>query len=828
VRWIGHIALALATLIVGPLVLAVALARPAWRAGLRERLWPSRIGGEAARLARGGATGTEAAPIWVHVASVGEAAAARPLIEALAEGHGPLLLTAQTVGGRARLKADHREASPRLVPLDHPWLTRLAMRRTRPRALVLVETELWPSLVAAAHRQGTPVVVVSGRISERAFRVEHELDPFFARTCSKLAVVGARSIEDAERFVALGVPPTRVRVTGDLKWSKPQPRSPAAPELASWMARRPTIALGSTHPDEETDLLAAIHAVREGGRDVQWLWAPRHPRDAAALLNGLERAGLHAVRRTDLEPERPETAEVVVLDTLGELAATWPHAMLAVVGGTFGETGGHDLLEPVHAGRPVLFGPSTHGVAGTARALLEAGAGLQVDGGERLGLEITRLLEASTERADRVARGTRLLDAGRAALDANVRLVDEAVGGHWRITAGAEGDALASTEAPHGLYARSGPEASSWAHAALRLASAFYGTAARIDRRTARLGLRPSKRLPCAVVSVGSFVAGGSGKTPVAIHLAGALRDRGHRVVVVTRGHGVRLGRRVEIASHGAGACASADTVGDEAVVIARALEGVPVLAARDRAHAGLVAVAEFGCDVLVLDDGFSHRGLHRDVDLVCLDAKIGLGNGRVLPAGPLSEAPSAWRHADALVVTDGSLGDLDERTIESHASSLRRFAGGRGARGWRRPGSDELLGVERLKGRRVGLLAGLADPAGFRALVEAHGVVVTRACLRPDHHPWRRDEIERLGGRSRVWITTAKDAVKIDPAWWPLGAEVFVLEIEWEPERGPSLVRYVEKQCGLGAAVSPLQVDAQTMSRAPATASAVRALGAA
>jgi len=358
--------------------------------------------------------------------------------------------------------------------------------------------------------------------------------------------------------------------------------------------------------------------------------------------------------------------------------------------------------------------------------------------------------------------------------------------------------ALATTSAPRDLYARGGPAVPALVRPVLGLSALVYAWAARVDRRTSRFGLRREARLPCAVVSIGSWLAGGAAKTPVTIWLASELRARGHRVAVVVRGHGVRLPRRrVEIASHGEGPCAPVERVGDEALVIARATRGVPVLAARDRYRAGLVAVAEFGCDVVLLDDGHQHFALHRDVDVVCLDAAIGLGNGRVLPAGPLRESKRAFARADALVVTGGRLDPGDEAQIERFAPRLRRFAGERRVRGWREIRTGKRLPADALDARAAGLLAGLADPASFRALAESVGVRVAAVELAPDHHAWTRREIEALAERAGRWITTEKDAVKIDPAWLEPGLALYVLELDWVPAAWPSLVRYVEHRCG-------------------------------
>lgn len=795
-------ALWLATLLLATPLGIVALARPSWRRGLSQRVFaPPR------RHDR---------PVWVHTASVGEAAAAAPLVEALVARGVPVHVTSQTWTGRERLAALHAGLAPRLAPLDHPLCTRRALRRLAPRALVLVETEIWPSLVAQADGLEVPIVVVSGRISERAHRRRRELDLFGVsrRSFARLRAVGARSEDDARRFVELGCDPARVTVTGDLKWAKPASKTGLAPELAAWLARRPTIVLGSTHAGEVPELLRAVEHVRCARPGLQWLWAPRHVDECEALLRRLAGVEIIAMRRSDLggighapgsdgtpiraagreeaTARRRDAAEVLVLDSLGELAAAWPHGLLAVVGGSFDDTGGHDLLEPVHAGRPLLFGPRVHSTQETARALLAARAAIQTPDGAELGRQIVRLLGETSERAALAERATGVARRFGDALDANLRLVLDHAGAA-RATVRPKADAL--PELPSGLYARTPISRSRVVRAALRTAAGVYGFGARLDRTLHARGLLRRRRLPCVVVSVGSLAAGGAGKTPAAAWIARTLHERGHRVVLAARGHGVRLGGEVRVASHGTGECAAAGRVGDEARVLARRAPGVPVVVGRDRFLAGLRAVTDFDCSVLVLDDGFQHHRLQRDLDLVCLDGRIGLAGGRVLPFGPLREPVAALARADALLVVDGPLGEVDAARVEDVARAARRFTARRVPRRWVRLGSGQTAEPAALAGREVGMLAGLAEPSGFRALLGRLGVEVVAARLVPDHHPYRARELADLEHTRQTWVTTEKDAVKIDPAWLPESVELWVLEIELVPDRPEAFVRHLESR---------------------------------
>ncbi|MBK7948685.1 MAG: tetraacyldisaccharide 4'-kinase [Deltaproteobacteria bacterium] len=325
----------------------------------------------------------------------------------------------------------------------------------------------------------------------------------------------------------------------------------------------------------------------------------------------------------------------------------------------------------------------------------------------------------------------------------------------------------------------------------------LYGLAARLHRACARRlrALRP--RPACAVVSVGALTVGGAGKTPLAAALAAGLAARGHRVVLASRGYGGRSRAQVTRVDDRPRGARLAVEVGDEPLVLAAHAPGVPVLVGRDRRIVGHHAVSKLGAEILVLDDGFQHHRLARDLDIVAVDAASGLGNGRVLPAGPLREPGSSLRHADWLCV----VGDADavanpmtgatERSVPVRDAvstmALRddfRRSGRFALAAHRQPKSvvsldgARRLALGALAGRRVGLVCGLARPESFRRTVESLGAEV--ACLRafPDHHAYVEADLRDLDPALDLWLTSEKDAVKLEPAWVGRAA-LFVLGIE-------------------------------------------------
>jgi len=413
---LGHSVAALSALLGAPLLGAAALARPRWRAGLGERLG-----------AHPGA-GASTPPIWVHGASVGEIRAALPLLDALAARGHTVVASTMTVTGRAALRAARPALAAGLAPLDHPWAVARALAHVRPRALVFVETELWPSWVRAAHERGIPSLVVSGRLSERSFARWQRVAGVLRPTLRRYAAIAARSEDDAARFVALGAPAARVGVGGDLKLDAKPPPAPA-PELAALLGDVPLVVAGSTHEGEEQAALAALAAAQQAGLPAALVLAPRHPERFARAAELVTAAGRPLRRRSAPGPGALAAGEVLVLDTLGELASLYGRARVAFVGGTLAPVGGHNVLEPAQAGCPVLFGPELANARESAALLLAADAAQRVPDAAGLATAVVAALAAPAEAAARGARGREALAAHRGASERGVALIERVLAG---------------------------------------------------------------------------------------------------------------------------------------------------------------------------------------------------------------------------------------------------------------------------------------------------------------------------------------------------------------------------------------------------------------
>jgi tetraacyldisaccharide 4'-kinase len=352
------------------------------------------------------------------------------------------------------------------------------------------------------------------------------------------------------------------------------------------------------------------------------------------------------------------------------------------------------------------------------------------------------------------------------------------------------------------LYARDPGPLARFARAPLAPVAWIWRVGAWLHRNARNARLRAPVQLPCRVVSIGSLLVGGSGKTPVSAWVAAQLSGRGYTVALASRGYGRRSSRaEVLVVSDGCRLHTAPGEAGDEPLVLAAHAPGVPVLVGRDRSRAGQRAVALFGSDLLVLDDGFQHHRLARDVELLVFDG-AGFGNGRLLPAGPLREPLAEAARADALLILEGPLPERDAAALARAAPDAPRFEARRVPATLRPLRGGAARAPQVLAGRSVGLLAGLARPAGVRRTLEQLGAHVVAERLFPDHHRYRARDLRDLARSTPIWVTTEKDAVKILPSWCE-DLDLRVLTIELALADPASFLGWLEAR--LAAAALPV-----------------------
>jgi len=334
---------------------------------------------------------------WIHAVSVGEAATAVPLVEAIARRWPELAVVMTTVTPTgARVVADRLsgKVTHRYFPLDLPGPVRRALDSVRPTFFIGMETELWPNFLRALARRGVPAMIANGRISDRSFRRYQRVRFLTSRMLRDISVFAMQSQEDARRIIVLGALPERVVVTGNLKTDL------APTEGGGEAVWRRLLGLvegdlvwiaGSTHRGEDAAVLDAFIGLRRRFPSLALLLAPRHPERVGEIERLAAERGLSTVRRSEL-PKAPKRESVVILDTVGELAQIYRVATVVFVGGSLVPTGGHNMLEPALLRKPVLFGPHTTNFRDSAELLLKAGGAALVEDAGLLEARVAELL----------------------------------------------------------------------------------------------------------------------------------------------------------------------------------------------------------------------------------------------------------------------------------------------------------------------------------------------------------------------------------------------------------------------------------------------------
>ncbi|MGE0359269.1 MAG: 3-deoxy-D-manno-octulosonic acid transferase [Vicinamibacterales bacterium] len=373
--------------------------------------------------------------IWLHAVSVGELLTARPLISALRERHPDLRLFVSTTTMSAQQLARRSVPDADAVfyfPFDLGLVVRRTLDLVKPKLFLMMETEIWPTLLRECRARGVRTAVVNGRLSSRSFPRYRLARGFFRRVLADIDHFCVQSEESARRFVDIGALPERVTVTGSLKFDSLEPAGPAVAarprervlRYFRFAPGRPVLVAGSTMKGEEAMVLRVFRRVKGAVPAAVLLIAPRHPERFGEVVQMCEQEGFRTVRRSDLPIDAEPRADVVVLDTIGELATVYQLGTVVFVGGSLVPTGGHNILEPAVYGRPVVFGAHMQNFAEIATAFVANDAGVQVDGEGAFEAQVLALMTDPVRRARLGAAARALVEANRGAKEKTLAVLD--------------------------------------------------------------------------------------------------------------------------------------------------------------------------------------------------------------------------------------------------------------------------------------------------------------------------------------------------------------------------------------------------------------------
>jgi tetraacyldisaccharide 4'-kinase len=690
--------------------------------------------------------------IWFHAVSVGEVLGSVAFLGRIRAEfpNTRLFVSTGTIAGQATARDKLRDVADGVfyAPVDLAFAVRRVLRRLNPSLVIVAETEIWPNLFREVKRTGAALAIVNGRISDRAYPRYRRLAWFFRAVLPAADAVLAQSDEIGQRYRSLGAAAATVRTVGSFKYDfDARPAAPDSPVMALvarlapehvWIAAS-TVPPTAGEADEDAAVLDAYRAVAARDPGLLLIWAPRKPEHFAAAAEKLVRAGIPFVRRSRLGAESIDALPaVLLLDTIGELSGLFAAADLVFMGGTLAERGGHNILEPALFSKPVITGPHMENFQAIADDFRTAGAVVEIARPEELGDAVAKLLASAEERARIGARALECAAARRGASERAVAAMRQLYNTH-----------VPSHRRPQPWHALGLPLARTW-----ELAGAGRSVTC------------PTK-LAVPVISVGNLTMGGTGKTPCVLHLAGLLRAAGHTPAILTRGYGRHaLAGDLAVAP---GAEVSTEESGDEPQIFIRSnLAAVGIGA--DRARTAALLLERFPADVFLLDDGFQHVRLKRDLDIVLIDALDPFGGGAVVPLGRLREPVANLARAGAIVITRSQFSDLVpaiEHAVRQVNPRAPIFRAGIEPEAWVDAVTGASHPLDRPPFTAAGGFCGLGNPQSFRRTLERAGVLPAAWFEFDDHHRYRPRELRSMAHQAAAagagaLVTTEKDAVNL------------------------------------------------------------------
>lgn len=756
--------------------------------------------------------------IWVHAASVGEIVATSPLIKEFRKEFpkSPILVSVVTTSGYEMANRIIKDADAIIYfPLDLPWLAGYVLRRIRPRVFLPVETELWPNFLRTARKIHVPVMMVNGRISDKSVKQYKHLHSLLRNMIGTVKLFAMQSPIDAEYIMRLGAPQELVTVTGNTKFDQtytdvsPEEKQKIIEEMG--LSKNDGIFLaGSTHRGEEEAVLQAFKAVRETHPHARLVIAPRELLRTMEVVHLCRKAGFSVTTRTKLQNEAPQDEDIVILDTIGELGKVYSIGDVVFVGGSLVPHGGHNILEPAAHGKAIIVGSHMFNFKDTYALFKNRDACLTVKNGEELAKQVTRLFD-EPEHRHRMEEETRaIVRENKGASRKSAILLHQMLESyesspenrhHVRSTQKITNfqtyfiDLVHSKEVdglfPHLIMG------------ILYIFSLIYGLLVNIKLAGYKYGIFQKQKLDCFVISLGNVTVGGTGKTPTAQRLARDIRDMGYRVVILNRGYRAKWHGEVGIVSDGKRLHMDAAEAGDEAYMLAKHLPEVPVLIGAERAKTGRYAMEHFGAEVAILDDGYQHWQLERDLDILLVDAVNVFGNGYILPRGTLREPISHISRADICLMTkvdQAAAGSCDyiRETVHRYNPEARIVESIHQPRcfipltEWYVNIASQGIDIAQMRGKRIMAVSAIGNPASFEQTLSDLGAVIIESLRYPDHHDYAMSEMTDIfqqaeNAGAEAIVITEKDAVKIpaDVAREKWSIPIYVICVEVNFQKG-------------------------------------------
>jgi 3-deoxy-D-manno-octulosonic-acid transferase len=693
--------------------------------------------------------------IWLHAVSVGEVLSCQEFLRQMKQRRprSPIFVSTATLAGRATADEKLRDLADGVfyAPIDYVSAVRRVLRTLQPSVLVVAETEMWPNLFREVKQTGAGLALVNGRISDQALpRYRHQAWLFRAVLPAVDRLLAQTDIMKS-RFLEIGAPAGRSEVGGNFKHDfearSADPASPVRVLLDGiptpprvWIAASTMPPAAPGDPDEDDAVIDAYQQLAAGRSDLVLLLAPRKPERFDLTARKLETRQIRYIRRSQMDGGgKIATPFVLLLDTIGELSGLFDAAEVVFMGGSLARRGGHNILEPAFFAKPVVMGPHMENFQAIADEFRAAGACVEISSAAELAGAVGGLLD-DAETAREI--GARALARAQANRGGSARAAEAVLELH-------------RTHLPRYRPA--------WPWLVLRSALSrlwIWG-----GRRRREADLRAQRKLDLPVVSVGNLSMGGTGKTPTVLRLAESLKLRGHTPGILTRGY--KRGTPEKHLALAPGADCTTVQSGDEPQIFVRS-RLAPVGIGINRWETGMLLRRHFEIDVMLLDDGFQHLKLARDVDVVLLDALNPLDG--VFPLGHLREPPESLGRADIVLITRdrfSDLGDAIEHELRRWNDRAPVFRASVEPVAWIAQATGQAQPIDERPFQNAAVFCGLGNPESFRRTLKALSVDPVDWVEFDDHHHYRPAELRRLAHHAErrqadAVVTTEKDAVNL------------------------------------------------------------------
>lgn len=632
-------------------------------------------------------------------------------------------------------------------------------------------------------------MMVNGRISDKSVRRYHHLRGVLKDMIGTVSKFCMQSEIDAQYIVQLGAPSEFVTVTGNTKFDQTytdineNEKKILRSEMGLGNCEMILLA-GSTHKGEEDVIFKAFGKIRERFPKVRLIIAPRNIMRADEIVDLAQHYHFKAAKRTVLKETLTNTHDVVILDTIGELGKIYGVGDIVYVGGSLVSHGGHNILEPAAHGKPIIVGPNMFNFKDTYALFSARKACLTVKNAEQLTNAVLGLLDKPEDKAAMEAETLAIVRENQGASRKSALLLREVLEDYKRksmVTNINKSDDFIENIQSY-LYKMVHGEAkgvlANIFMMVLYFFSFIYCQLLELKLTFYRWGLLKQYRLDCHVISLGNITVGGTGKTPTAQRLAVAIRDMGYKVVILNRGYRAKWKGEVGVVSDGEKIYMSATEAGDEAFLLAKNLPKVPVLIGADRAVTGRYAVEQLHADVVILDDGYQHWRLVRDLDILLIDAINIFGNNYMLPRGTLREPLDHLDRADVCLLTKVDQANSDacsiiKNTVKKYNEKALIVTSVHSPKyfvevaDWYKGASNHTTPIDSLKGKKVTAVSAIGNPASFEQTISDVGAEVIDSVRFADHHDYTMAEMQIIMDNaiecgSDALIITEKDLVKI------------------------------------------------------------------